>query len=345
MEQNFFTWIDYAIFVIIIAISCIVGLYFGFFSKQKTTEEYLLGGKNMKWLPVSISLTASALSSQSVVGLATEVYLHGSQVLLMTVSMSLASLANYFLYVPVFSNLQVTSIFEYLELRFNNAVRKLVMFITTAAYTCILPLCMYAPSATFSQATGVSLHVIAPVMTLVCVLYTSLGGIKGVTWSDVVQLTITVVLIITLIVMGTISSGGVSEIFQRARQGGRLTIFDFNPDPTVRVSFWTIILGSTISFCVTLCTSAHEVQRYFSIPKRLITRLMFSYSSIYIGAKIMCMTLGLVIYSTYHDCDPKSVGAIKKADDILPYFVNEITSHITGFKGLFLAALFGSSLR
>uniref|UniRef100_A0A1Y1MQD0 Sodium/solute symporter n=1 Tax=Photinus pyralis TaxID=7054 RepID=A0A1Y1MQD0_PHOPY len=272
MATNGFTWIDYAIFTIVTAISCIVGLYFGLFSRQKTIEDYLFGGKNMKWFAVSISLTASALSSHSIVGLATEVYLHGSQVILMTFSIALASLANYFLYVPVFSNLKMTSIFEYLEMRFNGFLRKLIMLIAVGTYMCVLPLCMYTPSLTFSQATGVNLYIIASVMTCVCMLYTSLGGIKGVTWSDVVQLSITITLVIALIVMGIVSTGSVSEVIHRASDGDRLKIFDFNPDPTVRVSFWTILLGSTATSCVTLCTSPHEVQRYFTIPKQLIPR-------------------------------------------------------------------------
>uniref|UniRef100_A0A1Y1MQF8 Sodium-dependent multivitamin transporter n=1 Tax=Photinus pyralis TaxID=7054 RepID=A0A1Y1MQF8_PHOPY len=344
MATNGFTWIDYAIFTIVTAISCIVGLYFGLFSRQKTIEDYLFGGKNMKWFAVSISLTASALSSHSIVGLATEVYLHGSQVILMTFSIALASLANYFLYVPVFSNLKMTSIFEYLEMRFNGFLRKLIMLIAVGTYMCVLPLCMYTPSLTFSQATGVNLYIIASVMTCVCMLYTSLGGIKGVTWSDVVQLSITITLVIALIVMGIVSTGSVSEVIHRASDGDRLKIFDFNPDPTVRVSFWTILLGSTATSCVTLCTSPHEVQRYSTIPRRLIPRLIASYSTIYTFAKMLCMTLGLVMYAKYFDCDPKSIGAIKKADQVLPYFITELTTSIPGFNGLFLAAFFGSSL-
>jgi ABC-type anion transport system duplicated permease subunit len=59
-EQMFFTIYDYVIFVIMLALSALIGVYFGFISKRKqdNTTEYLLGGKTMSKLPVSASLIA-----------------------------------------------------------------------------------------------------------------------------------------------------------------------------------------------------------------------------------------------------------------------------------------------
>lgn len=51
-----FSWSDYTIFTAMLIMSTLVGIYFGIFKKQDTTEKYLLGGKQMGVIPVSISL-------------------------------------------------------------------------------------------------------------------------------------------------------------------------------------------------------------------------------------------------------------------------------------------------
>lgn len=58
MELLVFGWIDYMLFGCLLGLSLLVGFYFGFCSKQNTTNEYLFGGKAMGYIPVSISLLA-----------------------------------------------------------------------------------------------------------------------------------------------------------------------------------------------------------------------------------------------------------------------------------------------
>lgn len=57
-QMQKFSWIDYVVFVFMLAISACVGVYWGFFKKQSTQNDYLLGGRNMKVIPVSMSLVA-----------------------------------------------------------------------------------------------------------------------------------------------------------------------------------------------------------------------------------------------------------------------------------------------
>lgn len=57
-EMQRFSWVDYVVFVFMLAISAVVGVYWGFMKKQMTQSDYLLGGRNMKVVPVSMSLVA-----------------------------------------------------------------------------------------------------------------------------------------------------------------------------------------------------------------------------------------------------------------------------------------------
>lgn len=53
-----FDWIDYSIFISLLLLSLLIGLYYGFFQKQNTTSEYLFGGKTMNYIPVATSILA-----------------------------------------------------------------------------------------------------------------------------------------------------------------------------------------------------------------------------------------------------------------------------------------------
>lgn len=58
LQMQRFSWVDYVVFVLMLAISAVVGVYWGFMKKQTTQNDYLLGGRNMKVIPVAMSLVA-----------------------------------------------------------------------------------------------------------------------------------------------------------------------------------------------------------------------------------------------------------------------------------------------
>lgn len=92
---NFFTAFDYGLFGIMLMLSAAIGIYFGFFAKQKqnTTTEYLLGGKKMKFFPIAASLIASHVNGFTMLAVPAEVYAHGSEYSLCVISAILVSRA------------------------------------------------------------------------------------------------------------------------------------------------------------------------------------------------------------------------------------------------------------
>ncbi|XP_076162298.1 uncharacterized protein LOC143144111 isoform X12 [Ptiloglossa arizonensis] len=117
--------IDCAVFAGMLAISAIVGVYQAYKSRKNTDAvgEYLMGGRNMSIFPISMSLIASYVSGIAILGLPAEIYVHGTQFWCVIVADSLVSLTMAFVYLPVFYDLGIDSSYEYLKLRFNNAVR------------------------------------------------------------------------------------------------------------------------------------------------------------------------------------------------------------------------------
>lgn len=65
MQHILFSWFDYALFLTMMVLSAIIGIYFGFFQKQDTTKDYLHGGKKMKVFPVAMSLVARYFKPKS----------------------------------------------------------------------------------------------------------------------------------------------------------------------------------------------------------------------------------------------------------------------------------------
>ncbi|KAF5273206.1 hypothetical protein FQA39_LY07537 [Lamprigera yunnana] len=344
MQIALFSWIDYVVFIAITAIGCGVGLYFGFFTKQTTVSDYLFGGKKMNWLPITMSLASSALSAVSLLGLPTEVYLHGTQITLIVFSLILSAFANYVIFLPIFYKLQLVSVYDYLEMRFHKYLRSIASFLGVVNGIFLLPLLMYAPCLIFSQVSGVDVHIIAPIMILICVFYTTIGGVKAVIWVDTFQFLITLITLIFVIITGIQFVGGIDKVYERALKGERLEFLNFNLDPTIRTTVWSSIIGYTFLWSSAFLISPQAVQRFVSLPTQ--DSIKWSLSTLTISlvlAKGICFLLGLIIFAYYHDCDPYSMKYIKKPDQIVAYYIMEVTSGIIGFSGLFASAFFGSA--
>ena len=111
--QVIFMWLDYTIFVATVLLSLAIGLYQAFTSRRRlTTDEYLMGNRNMSMFPVAVSLTVSFLSAISILGYPVEIYYFGSTFLFIIVGGLLGVLTAVYFFIPVLYPLRMTSINE-----------------------------------------------------------------------------------------------------------------------------------------------------------------------------------------------------------------------------------------
>lgn len=104
---------DYIVIGLMLSVSACVGLYFRFTGgRQKTTQEFLMAGKNMSIGPVAFSLMATYMSAISVLGIPAETYLHGTQFFMWVVGMPVGSLIAAYGLIPVFFDLEVSTAYE-----------------------------------------------------------------------------------------------------------------------------------------------------------------------------------------------------------------------------------------
>lgn len=347
-EANlFFSTVDYVIFAGLLLLSALIGVYFGFVSKikQNNTKEYLLGGKTMNKFPVSASLIATHVSGITLLGVPSELYAHGTQYWMSLVSAFVVAVLMQKIYLPVFYDLQVTSVFTYLEKRFDRTVRTAASFVYALACMIYVPIVVYVPALAFSQVTGVNLHLITPVICVICIFYTTVGGLRAVVWTDTLQFILMVGATLAIIFLGLASVGGFYDVWEAAERGGRLVFFNMDPDPFVRTSFWTVSLGLSTMWVANLGVSQGCVQRFLAVPDLKVAKnslIIFTGGLIFIKS-CSCFT-GLLMYAKYESCDPYTIKKIAKLDQILPYYVMDVGGKIPGLPGLFVSGIFSAAL-
>ena len=113
-ENNTLSLVDYVIFAIVLAISAGIGIFFGC-RGQKTTSEFLMGGRNMSILPVSLSLLASFLSAITLLGTPAEIYTYDIMYFWLVPSYFIMIPLAAHVYAPIFYNLKLTSVFEVIK--------------------------------------------------------------------------------------------------------------------------------------------------------------------------------------------------------------------------------------
>uniref|UniRef100_A0A3Q3QQQ6 Solute carrier family 5 member 8 n=1 Tax=Monopterus albus TaxID=43700 RepID=A0A3Q3QQQ6_MONAL len=313
-----------------------IGLFQAIRSRKETsTAEFLLGGRQMTAVPVAMSLTASFMSGITVIGTPAEAYQFGTAFWLFGFSYAIMSAVTAEIFVPLFYRLAITSAYE---------VRRFKLFqanggiFSQVLYTGLV---LYAPALALNQITGLDLWGVLVATGAVCILYCTLGGLKAVIWTDVLQMVIMLAGFVAVIARGAVLQGGLTKIWEDADQGGRLKTFDFDPDPLKRHTFWTIIVGGSVMWTSIYSINQSQVQRYISCKTQ---------ESLYVNMVGLCVTVslamlsGLTMYSIYKSCDPLSNGDVSTSDQLLPYLVMDILADYPGIPGLFVAAAYSGTL-
>lgn len=343
---NRFTLWDYLVFSGMLCVSASIGIYYAFFgSKNATPDEFLMGSRNLRVAPVALSILASFMSAITLLGTATEMYVYGTQYLLIILSYCFVIPATAYLYMPIFYKLQVTSAYEYLELRFNHIIRTIGCLTFSIQMLIYMAIVLYAPALALSQVTGISVWTSVLSIGIVCTFYTSVGGIKAVVWTDVFQIFLMFSSMLLVAFKGAYSIGGFGYVFDLASKNQRVEFFNFNPDPTDRHTVWGLIIGCYFTWMSIYAVSQAMVQRYLTLPNLRGARqaIWFNLPGLSF-LLIICALAGLVMYAKYYDCDPLLTKKVSSSDQLLPLYVMDILGLFPGIPGLFVSGIFSGAL-
>uniref|UniRef100_A0A667ZUM4 Solute carrier family 5 member 12 n=1 Tax=Myripristis murdjan TaxID=586833 RepID=A0A667ZUM4_9TELE len=330
---------DYVVFACLFVVSSGIGVFFAVKERKKaSSREFLVAGRQMTCGPVALSLTASFMSAVTVLGAPSDVYRFGASYILFGVAYTAVVVATAELFVPVFYRSGITSTYE---------------VILTVGLHCLLPIfqilytgvVVYAPALALNQVTGFNLWGSIFSTGIVCTFYCTLGGLKAVVWTDAFQMVVMVVGFLVVLIQGGKSAGGLEAMWETAKAGDRLKVFDFDPDPLRRHTFWTLSIGGTFTWLGVYGVNQSTVQRCISCKTETQARLALYLNLLGLFVILFCAVLsGLMMYAFYASCDPWTAQIVSAPDQLMPYFVMEILGKFPGLPGLFVACAFSGTL-
>ncbi|XP_074904900.1 sodium-dependent multivitamin transporter isoform X1 [Buteo buteo] len=341
-----FTVIDYSIFVLLLVLSSAIGLFYALSGdRQRTVQEFLLANRNMGFLPVALSLLATFQSAVAILGVPAEIYRFGTEYWFLGCSYFLGLLIPAHVFIPVFYRLRITSTYEYLELRFNKTVRVFGTITFIFQMVIYMGVVLYAPALALNAVTGFDLWSAVLTMGLVCTLYTTLGGLKAVIWTDVFQTLVMFAGQLAVILVGARRVGGMARVWHLAEQEGKISGIDLDPDPFKRHTFWTLAVGGVFMMLSLYGVNQAQVQRYLSARSEREAKLS-CYAVFPCQQIVLCLSCltGLVmfVYDREHPLAPTQRPG--SSDQLVLYFVMDVLQDLPGLPGLFVACLFSGCL-
>ncbi|XP_052121716.1 sodium-coupled monocarboxylate transporter 1-like [Frankliniella occidentalis] len=347
METMTLGWVDQAVFVFMLAISTLIGVYFAYCSPggNMSAAEYLVGGRTMGTIPVALSLIASYISGITLLGYPAETYVYGMQVMYKMLSLPFMGFFFASQLLPVFRDLAGISLYGYFSRRFNNNVRLLASCLFVFGNMCWLPVVIFVPAMAYEQVAQVNIHWVTPVVCVVCIYYTTVGGIKAVVWTDAVQAVSMYVCVVMVMVVGILKVGGLGVVWERGVASGRIEPPVVTLDLTTRHTLFTMMVGAFIGHCAHAGLGQSMIQRYLSLSsnRKAITAMWIFIAGICTFFITSCLA-GLIISAYYHDCDPVHAKMVSREDQLLPLFVMETLRDVPGLAGLFISGVFSAAL-
>lgn len=127
--------------------------------------------------------------------------------------------------------------------------------------------------------------------------------------------------------------------------GGRLDLFDFNPDPFIRQSFWSLTFGNFLFHLMNYPLDQQTIQRFrASKTHKSAKRALILNSPLAFIMMSLCCVAGLGIYANFAGCDPLTHPdpdkRIQTPNQLVGYFVLNNLGGYPGVGGLFLGAIF-----
>uniref|UniRef100_A0A1I7Y9H2 Sodium-coupled monocarboxylate transporter 1 n=1 Tax=Steinernema glaseri TaxID=37863 RepID=A0A1I7Y9H2_9BILA len=350
-------YVDYAVFAAFMCISVGVGAYYAVIGKFRTkkakdgpksaTEDYLLGGRKMPFVPIALSLMATSLSGVTLLGTPAEIFDHGALWMLNYWVAPFSAVLAALIFLPIFYHLNTTSIYEYLELRFHSTLlRRLCAGAFIFNTLVFMGVVIYAPAVALSGVTDMQTWWLILLVGVTSTLYTTFGGLKAVVWTDTLQAGVMYVGIGFILVKGTIDAGGFAHIWEIAVESGRLeTFLRFDLNPAQYMNVWALFFSSSLMWLNFYGLDQMAVQRYCSVPSlkeaRQVIWLTIPFTTIL--TTLACF-IGLLVLAYFYDSNPMETGEISTYDQLVVLFAVKVSGPYPGLSGLFLACIFATTL-
>ncbi|MBC6403147.1 MAG: sodium/solute symporter [Hyphomonadaceae bacterium] len=323
----------------IVAVYLVGNLLLGWLMSRrvKTSEDYYLGDRSAPWWAIGVSVVATYVSALSFLGGPAWAYGDGMAALAIHINYPLVIFVVVVFFLPFFYNSGVASIYEYLEYRFGTTSRAVMelLFLLTQSITAASILTATAVVVTF--VTGIEATTAVWIMTIIVMIYTLMGGMNAVIWTDVLQGFI-LFLGAGIILFALFNAvAPVSSAFSTMAEAGKLNPIDTSLDFTVAPTVWAGVLAMTLFHITVYGSNQMMVQRALAaknIGDAKKSYLMMGYGAFFIY--FLFFFIGALLFVHFKG-EP-----FDEPNEIILTFARNLA--IPGLMGILAAAVLSASM-
>lgn len=340
-SKQHFGWLNWTVLAIYLLAMLLLGFYF--MRKEQGGDDFFKGGGRIPWWAAGISIYATMLSAITYMAYPAKAYATNWTYYPMLITILLVSFPVIKYYLPFFRRLNVTSAYEYLELRFNAITRLMASALFIVFMIARMALVLYLPSLALTAVTGINIYTCIVLMGIVTIVYCTMGGVEAVIWGDVVQGFILVggaLLVAGYLIFST--EGGFNGFTNIAINDHKLQLIDWSFDFT-KATFWVVILGGIANNLISYTSDQTVIQRYLTTKDEKSAKhsiLMNGIMSVFISVVFFIIGTGLYTFFKTHPTQLDITMA--KTDTIFPFFM--MSQLPAGVAGLLIAAIFAATM-
>ena len=318
----------------------LANLFLGFVLSKRveTAEDFYLGRRTTPWWAIGISVVATYVSALSFLGGPAWAYTDGLSVIMIHMNYPLVIVVVITLFLPFFFNSGCASIYEYQERRFGSKSRSVIslIFLTSQAFSAAAIL--YATSLVLQFITGIDVVYAILIVTVIALVYTTMGGITAVIWTDVIQ---AVVLFagagIIFYALVQQLPGSLHDTLVQLKSMGKTDPLNFSWDFTKTSTVWSGIIAMTIFHVTVYGVNQMMAQRTLaakSIGDAKKSYLMMGFISPFIYFSFFF--LGILFFSYYEGRE------FENGNTIILQFAADYG--LPGLMGIIAAAVMAASM-
>lgn len=336
-------WLDWSVIVIYLAGMIGIGVYFYLKDQTASESEFFVGGRSIPFWAAGISLYATNTSSISFIAIPAKAYETNWQYLTNNLVAVLGLMFVAVWIVPLLRRLDLMSVFSYLETRFHPAIRMLASALAIAMQVgSRLSVILFLPALAIATITGIDVVWSILIMGIFTIIYTVMGGMRAVVWTDFVQVFVKMggaIFAIGFIVwtLGADFDG----IREAAMAEHKTKLLDFSFDLT-KATVWGFIFLVVFDVVLTFPKDQVLMQRTLATKSdKEAGRSIWIFAAIMIPGGFIFYSIGTALWM-YYKHNPGRLDPLLPIDATFPLFIAaELPPGVTGLiiAGIFAAAM------
>lgn len=328
----------------------IVGLYFLLVIGISTyvarrmnasTDDFFLGGRNIPWWAAGLSIFGSKLSALTFIAIPAKSYATDWTYIFANVCIVLVAPVVIYFFLPYYRKIQITSVYEYLDRRFDYRVKLMGSLTFVLFQAGRLGIVIYLPALVLSTVTGINLLLCIGLISLITTAYTISGGIEAVVWTEVMQVVVLMGGAFFSLYYMASSVGGFGPMIGEASQVGKFNAINRGFAITEPV-LWVVLVGNFLSQLTTYTSDQVVVQRYLTTATEAEARQsIWTNALMVIPASLIFFMAGTALWVFFRH-NPGELNVMGRTDDVFPYYIS--TQLPAGLRGLVIAGLFAATM-